>query len=145
MEGPRDTDCWIWTGALGDDGYGRFWVGRAGNQRTLRPSRIAYALAEGTSVDHHPVVEHLVCDNPICVRADGTRFDHLLGSTQAANLSRIKMNGRSSRRVYRRRIGSRQETYRRSKAIRDAVKDGWDSEKIARALALVDDAQLSLF
>lgn len=26
VKGPAVTDCWIWTGAGGDDGYGRFWV-----------------------------------------------------------------------------------------------------------------------
>lgn len=145
VKGPRETDCWIWTGALSDDGYGRFWIGRDDYARTLRPNRIAYALAEGVSVDLHPVVEHLVCDNPICVRADGSRFDHLLGSTQAANLSRIGLHGRTSPRVYRRRVGSREETYRRSLAIRAAVKDGWDDEKIARALASIDDGQPALF
>ncbi|WP_420367101.1 hypothetical protein [Curtobacterium sp. L1-20] len=24
VKGPAPADCWIWTGAIGDDGYGRF-------------------------------------------------------------------------------------------------------------------------
>ncbi len=45
--------------------------------RVLRPHRVAWALAEGQSIDLPPVVEHVVCDNPVCVRADGTLLDHL--------------------------------------------------------------------
>ena len=54
-EGPRETDCWLWAGggtaAIADDGYGRFWVARDGRQRVLRPHRVAWALAEGVSID----------------------------------------------------------------------------------------------
>lgn len=24
VKGPRETDCWIWTGAIADDGYGQY-------------------------------------------------------------------------------------------------------------------------
>jgi len=114
-------------------------------QRVLRPHRVAWALAEGESVDMQPVVEHVVCDNPICVRADGTLLDHLEGSTQAANLSRIAQNRRRGTRGYRSRMFGREAMYRRSLALRAAVIDGWDDERIARALASVDEAQMALF
>jgi len=69
VKGPHETDCWLWaaggTAAIGDDGYGRFWVSRDGRQRVLRPHRVAWALAVGDSIDLPPVVEHVVCDNPI--------------------------------------------------------------------------------
>ena len=26
IKGPGPSACWIWTGAIGDDGYGRFWT-----------------------------------------------------------------------------------------------------------------------
>ncbi|MEP9385526.1 hypothetical protein [Nocardioides sp. KR10-350] len=150
VKGPRPTDCWLWTGAIGDDGYGRFWVGseryaEQTQQRVLRPHRVAWALAEGESVDLPPVVEHVVCDNPICVRADGTLLDHLEGSTQAANLSRIAQHGRRGSRGYRSRLLGREATYQRSLALRAAVADGWDDERIARALASIDEAQMALF
>jgi hypothetical protein len=146
VKGPRETDCWLWArGAIGDDGYGRFWVSREGKQRVLRPHRVAWALAEGTSIDDPPVVEHVVCDNPICVRADGTLLDHLEGSTQGRNLSRIAQHGRSGPRGYRGRMLGREAMYRRSLALRAAVVDGWDEERIARALASVDEAQMALF
>ena len=41
-------------------------------------------LAEGKSADLHPVDDRVVCDHPLCVRADGTLLDRLEGSTQAA-------------------------------------------------------------
>ena len=145
VKGPRETSCWLFRGAVGDDGYGRFWVSRDGKQRVLRPHRVAWALAEGVSVDLHPVVEHVVCDNPICVRADGTLLDHLEGSNQAANLSRIAQRGRRGARGYRSRMLSREAMYRRSLALRAAVSDGWDDERIARALASVDENQMALF
>ena len=148
VKGPRETDCWLWGrdgAAIGDDGYGRFWVIRDGRQRVLRPHRVAWALAEGESVDLHPVVEHVVCDNPLCVRADGTPLDHLEGSTQAANLSRIAQRGRRGAMGYRSRMLGREAMYRRSLALRAAVADGWDDERIARSLASVDENQLALF
>ena len=146
VKGPRETDCWLWArGAIGDDGYGRFWVSRDGQQRVLRPHRVAWALAEGVSIDLPPVVEHVVCDNPICVRADGTLLDHLEGSTQAVNLSRISQHGRRGARDYRGRMLGREAMYRRSLALRAAVVDGWDEERIAQALASVDEAQMALF
>jgi hypothetical protein len=38
VQGPAPADCWIWTGAVGDDGYGRFWVPQpGGGQRAMRP------------------------------------------------------------------------------------------------------------
>lgn len=145
VKGPRETHCWIWTGAIGDDGYGRFWVSRDGRQRVLRPHRVAWSLAEGESIDLHPVVEHLVCNNPICVRADGTLLDHLEGSTQAVNLARISRHGRNGPRGYRGRMLGKEAMYRRSLALRAAVIDGWDDTRIANALALVDQAQEALF
>ncbi len=54
VKGPCEADCWIWTGAIGDDGYGRFWVQSRLHQmqpRVLRPHRVAWALAEGESID----------------------------------------------------------------------------------------------
>ncbi len=33
VKGPRPDDCWIWTGAIADDGYGRFAIRRDGVER----------------------------------------------------------------------------------------------------------------
>lgn len=36
---PEAEDCWFWTGAVSDDGYGRFWIRRATGQQAVRPKR----------------------------------------------------------------------------------------------------------
>lgn len=98
------------------------------------------------SIDLYPVVEHVVCDSPISVRADGTLLDHLEGSTQAANLSQIAQHGRrGSACDYPGRLLGREAMYRRSLALRAALTDGWDDERIAGALAPVDELQMARF
>jgi hypothetical protein len=77
VKGPASVDCWLWVGAIADDGYGRFWIGRDSYGRVVRPHRYALALALDGPLEDDVVAEHAVCDNPICVRADGTRHDHV--------------------------------------------------------------------
>lgn len=43
--GPAVSDCDIWTGAIGADGYGRFYLTRAGSGLCVRPHRYALAIA----------------------------------------------------------------------------------------------------
>jgi len=26
IKGPGPSSCWLWVGAIGDDGYGRYWT-----------------------------------------------------------------------------------------------------------------------
>ena len=144
VKGPGERDCWIWTGAIGDDGYGRFWTMQEGRARVLRPHRVAFSLAAGVPLEQLRVVEHLVCDNPICVHAAGDRFDHLAGGTQADNLARMGRRGRGGGTplVVRDARTSRAALAARSRALRDAVRDGWDHARIDAALS---DAQPSLW
>lgn len=136
VKGPGDRDCWIWVGAIADDGYGRFWTQRNGRSRVLRPHRVAFALATGVDLRQVPVVEHFVCDNPVCVHAGGDRFDHLAGGTQADNLARMARRGRGGGTplMVRNRAATRAELAAKSRALRDAVRDGWDLDRIERAL-----------
>ncbi len=133
VKGPGVRDCWIWVGAIADDGYGRFWTIREGKQSVYRPSRYAFQLATGTAGRPGEVVEHLRCDNPICVRAEGTQFDHLAAGTQGDNLSRLALRDRDHR--WRTGYTGRAELAARSRAIRVAVINGWDTERIQLALA----------
>lgn len=132
VKGPGERDCWIWVGAISDDGYGRFWTIRHGKQSVYRPSRYAFQLAVGNVGRPGDVVEHLRCDNPICVRADGTELDHLAAGTQGDNLSRLAQRGRGH--GWRTGYSGRHELAARSRAIRAAVIDGWDEERIQTAL-----------
>ncbi|MCU1634239.1 MAG: hypothetical protein JWM61_2891 [Micrococcaceae bacterium] len=78
VRGPRPHDCWIWTpapavaGAVADDGYGRFWVTRDGEQRALRPQRHAYEHLTGETLHPGNPLMH-VCDVPLCVHASQLR------------------------------------------------------------------------
>ena len=40
-----DRDCSIWIGSIGADGYGRYFITRAGMGLCMRPNRYALALA----------------------------------------------------------------------------------------------------
>lgn len=136
VKGPNERDCWIWTGAISDDGYGRFWLGAEHRPRVMRPSRYVYELVTGERLTSAQVVEHETCDNPICVRFAGEPGDHLLKSTQAANLARMgeRQRGGGHWMAYRFRSSDRASLAARSRRLRDAVKDGWDVERIRAAL-----------
>ena len=47
VAGPGRQDCWLWTGAIGDDAYGRFAIRREGRLRMVRTPRYALAVAAG--------------------------------------------------------------------------------------------------
>lgn len=78
----QTPDCWLWTAAKNESGYGIFGVGKA----TDKAPRISYRLLvgpipEGTIVCHK-------CDNPTCVRPD-----HLfLGSHKDNHNDAVKKN-----------------------------------------------------
>lgn len=83
IKGPGPSACWIWTGAIGDDGYGRFWTQTpGGNQRMLRAHRAAAEIIYGVEAITDQLVTHL-CDNPLCVRAEKGTTGHLFIGTHA--------------------------------------------------------------
>lgn len=70
VKGPAADDCWLWTGAVSDDGYGRFWIKQdGGRQRAVRPQRYAYEEATGVALPSSTLLLH-GCDVPLCVHAD---------------------------------------------------------------------------
>lgn len=133
VKGPAAGDCWLWVGAIADDGYGRFWL----DGRTLRPHRYVVDLVTPGVLTAESVVEHL-CDNPICVRYAGDpSSDHLAVSTQAANLARMAALGRGGGSSAMRRFRGldRRAQAERSRRLRDAAREGWNREAINAALA----------
>jgi hypothetical protein len=73
-----DDGCWLWTGAVTVDGYGRL---RATSTVEVRAHRYAYELLvgpipEGLTLDH-------LCERPACVRPE-----HLEPVEHAENVRR---------------------------------------------------------
>lgn len=73
---PEIGECWLWTGALKENGYGACFVKRVPGYA----HRVAYRLSYGD----FPKCMHVLhrCDNPPCVRPDhlflGTRMDNVV-------------------------------------------------------------------
>lgn len=78
----KTDDCWLWTGAKTDKGYGRFWK----DGKRLAAHRVSYEIASG------PIEEGLLichrCDNVLCVRPD-----HLLKGTHQDNFDNMVKKG----------------------------------------------------
>lgn len=117
--------CWIWTGAISaGDGYGRITWRSDGVSRTESAHR--FALLIGDQLAAGVVGEHR-CNEPLCVRVDP---DHLIASTQAANLLYAVACGRTGT---IRTLLDRQDRHTRSLAVRSALADGWDPTAYAHA------------
>lgn len=141
MAGPGDS-CTIYTGAIGDDGYGRFWVGRTPSPRVVRAQRFAVAAAVG-AISGSVVAMH-VCDNPICVRV-GTK--HVVIGTQADNLAHMAAKHRGGGSGAGRGFTGldREARHARAIAVRAAVADGWNAHRVREALGLAMPQQTALF
>lgn len=61
----KSGDCWLWTGSLTHNGYGRF---AATKRKGVRSHRYAYEVTYGAIPEGHQV-DHL-CHVPACVRPD---------------------------------------------------------------------------
>jgi hypothetical protein len=81
------NSCWLWTAAIGHNGYGRFWF----DGRHVRAHRFAYELLvgpipEGMELDHLCRVRH--CVNPAHLEIVEHRENMLRGDTIVALNSR---------------------------------------------------------
>lgn len=59
-----DTGCWLWTGEINRNGYGRVWI----NGKRLMAHRVTYELFVGQIPENY-VVDHL-CRNRACCNPD---------------------------------------------------------------------------
>jgi hypothetical protein len=81
----RKTDgCWLWTGAVGDSGYGQLLI--AG--RLVGAHRYSYAMVNGPIPGAMEVLHK--CDTPPCVNPA-----HLFLGTQAENIQDMFNKGRA--------------------------------------------------
>lgn len=121
--------CWLWRSAVSfPDGYGRFTFTDGDGPRTLSAHRFALLLTYGDLGDG--IVGEHDCDETLCVRvADG----HLKRGTQSANLAHAVASGRHIGPTPA--GGDPRGRYGRAVAIRDALRDGYDADRLRAALA----------
>lgn len=144
IKGEEPHHCWIWTGAIGDDGYGRFWVKKEdGTQRVYRAHRFAMQLGVGKEVEAHEYVLHR-CDNPLCVKATGDDSTHLRLGDHSVNMVERSARGRSNFQALR--LGSKKERATAARSLRDAVlSGGYNHELVERFVRTLDEGQDTLF
>jgi len=75
VQHPDLGPCWVWTGFINPNGYGRFYDGRkVGNAH-----RIGFVLQGGTVAPKEKVLHR--CNNPPCIRRlhlrAGTQFENV--------------------------------------------------------------------
>lgn len=81
---PELGNCWLWTGATDEDGYGILgWDGRID-----KAHRVAYKLTYGEPPAGHVVMHK--CDNPPCGNPK-----HLTSGTNEDNLKDMAEKGRA--------------------------------------------------
>lgn len=78
-------ECWLWTGAVKDSGYGVFWL--EGN-RFAPAHRLSLELCLGRPLTADEVARH-DCDTPLCVNPG-----HLVPGTQKQNVDDMIARGR---------------------------------------------------
>ncbi len=149
VKGPADTDCWLWTGAVGDDGYGRFWTSLpGGRQRTMRPQRFLWRELTGEDLPPDVLLLHR-CDIPLCVHVElDPHLSHLRPGTWRDNQDDAVRRGRQHNRFTVERFATlpRAERARRASQLRDSVREhGWDPDRIAAALAGANQNTPTLF
>lgn len=137
FQGP-DGKCWIWTGAIADDGYGRYYLGK-GQGGMVRPHRYLYELATRTTLAADEELLHM-CDVTICVNPE-----HLSPGSKSDN-----MQDRSSKRRFSNGHGirgmNRKGRALRAQQLRDEIKaNGWNQDRISNILAGVTADQETLF
>lgn len=80
----KTETCWLWTGGVDKDGYGRFWAAGATQRAHVWIfERLVRPLGEGEQCCH-------TCDTPGCVRYDL----HLYPGTQSQNIQDALSRGR---------------------------------------------------
>lgn len=82
---------WVWMGAVGSDGYGRFGIRTVDHRgRTVTPHQVAAVLAGGELESGVTILHD--CDLRLCCRTDP---GHVRVATQAENMQQAAWRGRA--------------------------------------------------
>ncbi|WP_230589214.1 hypothetical protein [Mycobacterium kansasii] len=135
VKGPHAEDCDFFIGAIGKDGYGRFFIYRGGAGICVRPNRYALARSLGVPLQADQLALH-ECDHVLCVKVcgDGQQPQHVVAGTQADNMRRM---ARMRRGGGRRTISADGLRARRAQsvALRTVLRErGWDRDAVQAAL-----------
>lgn len=145
VKGPESHHCWLWCGAVGDDGYGRFWVKDlvTGKGRVYRAHRFAMQLVMSRELEAHEYVLHR-CDNPLCVKATGDDSTHLQLGDHSLNMVERSERGRSNFQALR--SGTKAERATAARSLRDTVlAHGYNHELAQQFIRELDEGQGTLF
>ncbi|MEX5298449.1 hypothetical protein RCG67_06680 [Kocuria sp. CPCC 205292] len=128
LKGPTPDACWLWLGAISDDGYGRSWFNTPADQKVVSAHRFAMATVHGgpEAIEDRTALHR--CDVPLCVRASLQPTTHLLLGTASENMKDRALEGRmpSPNAAWWRRL-SRAERAARSRHLREQLQQhGWD-------------------
>lgn len=130
VTGPAPADCAIWVGAVGKDGYGRFFIYRDGRGLCVRPNRYALARAseEPLGADVYALHE---CDTPLCVKVREEAPWHVVPGTQSDNMRRMARMRRGAPTVGGDGLAGRRA---KSLALRAGLRThGWDAAAVEAA------------
>lgn len=138
VKGPEPDDCWIWVGAIADDGYGRFALTRPDRprrQQMVRPQRLLFEHVTGRHLHADETLLH-ACDVPICVHATGGADSHLYVGDTTMNMRDREHKQRAGRGRAGMRGISRKLLAERSRQLRTLILEhDWDDDAIAAILA----------
>ena len=138
--GPTASDCNIWNGAIGADGYGQLYLTRERSGLCVRPHRYALAIVSG--VVAAGVLGLHECDNRCASRS--RRQQNPISTSvgpQGDNMERMARMRRGGGRYALRRLDGRGSRRERSATLREAMRHGGDAAVVQAAL-LGDQATL---
>ena len=118
VTGPRDEDCSIWTGSIGADGYGRYYITREDIGFCVHPNRYALVLESGHILGGDVFALH-ECDIPLYVKVNRPEClrQHVVAGTQQENMRRMARARRGGGRPTIRGLGAKRAARARWRCV----------------------------
>ncbi|QRZ61799.1 HNH endonuclease [Rothia sp. ZJ932] len=146
VKGPDLSSCWIWTGAISNDGYGIFWRKDpvTGKDSPIKAHRyVLLLLSQDAQLPEGAQALHK-CDNTLCVRASRDGSTHLVLGTRAENMADRARRGRSNLQSNQR--SSKKQRAQAAREIRDYIKrKGYSQDLIDQLMKGSIAGQQTLF